>query len=172
MSQHAPTSRPKPRPAGNEEAGDTINLGEFQDVETLTLSEAALVINALVTKRRNERKMNETEYVLSSPALSCPVLSEGAKEEDIGHGSEVSMLTKTVDYLDAFSRFKKKENVEAVERLLSAHKEFHKFERAQLGSLCCETAEEAKTLIPSLQDKISDEDLQDLLDEMYKLMPR
>jgi hypothetical protein len=43
------------------------------------------------------------------------------------------MLTKTVDYLDAFSRFKKKENVEAVERLLSAHKEFHKFERAQLG---------------------------------------
>ncbi|RYP04178.1 hypothetical protein DL765_010279 [Monosporascus sp. GIB2] len=175
MSQHAPTSRPKPRPAGNEEAGDTINLGEFQDVETLTLSEAALVINALVTKRRNERKMNETE-----------------------------MLTKTVDYLDAFSRFKKKENVEAVERLLSAHKEFHKFERAQLvvssgagssttglrederdrtwganadrknstGSLCCETAEEAKTLIPSLQDKISDEDLQDLLDEMYKLMPR
>lgn len=43
------------------------------------------------------------------------------------------MLTKTIDYLDAFSRFKKKENVEAVERLLSAHKEFHKFERAQLG---------------------------------------
>lgn len=44
------------------------------------------------------------------------------------------MLTKTIDYLDAFSRFKKKENVEAVERLLSAHKEFHKFERAQLGT--------------------------------------
>lgn len=43
------------------------------------------------------------------------------------------MLTKTIDYLDAFSRFKKKENVEAVERLLSSHKEFHKFERAQLG---------------------------------------
>lgn len=43
------------------------------------------------------------------------------------------MLTKTVDYLDTFARFKKKENVEAVERLLSSHKEFHKFERAQLG---------------------------------------
>ena len=101
------------------------------------------------------------------------------------------MLTKTVDYLDAFSRFKKKENVEAVERLLSAHKEFHKFERAQLGttfpdlslgcellkmvmtgSLCCETAEEAKTLIPSLTDKIGDDDLQNLLDEMSKFMPR
>ena len=37
------------------------------------------------------------------------------------------------------------------------------------GSLCCETAEEAKTLIPSLQNKISDVDLQDLLDEISKL---
>lgn len=40
------------------------------------------------------------------------------------------------------------------------------------GSLCCETAEEAKTLIPSLQDKISDDDLQILLDEISKLQSR
>jgi DNA-directed RNA polymerase II subunit RPB4 len=80
------------------------------------------------------------------------------------------MLMKTTDYLDHFARFKRKENVEAVERLLSAHKELAKFERAQLGSLCCDTAEEAKTLVPSLQDKISDEELQDLLDEITKLM--
>ena len=38
------------------------------------------------------------------------------------------------------------------------------------GSLCCDTAEEAKTLIPSLTDKISDDDLQELLDEIRKLM--
>ena len=38
------------------------------------------------------------------------------------------------------------------------------------GSLCCDTADECKTLIPSLADKISDDDLQDLLDEMIKLM--
>lgn len=37
------------------------------------------------------------------------------------------------------------------------------------GSLCPDTAEEAKTLIPSLETKISDEDLQDLLDELMKL---
>jgi DNA-directed RNA polymerase II subunit RPB4 len=42
-------------------------------------------------------------------------------------------------------------------------------ERA-IGSLCCDSAEEAKTLIPSLQDKISDDDLQELLDEITKLM--
>ncbi|KAI1322017.1 HRDC-like protein [Xylariaceae sp. FL0255] len=143
QEQHHQTSRSKSAATGNEEASTTISLGEFQDVDTLTLSEAALVINALVAKRRHDRKnINETE-----------------------------MLSKTVDYLDAFSRFKKKENVEAVERLLSAHKEFHKFERAQLGSLCCENADEAKTLIPSLTAKISDEDLQELLNEMNKLMP-
>lgn len=39
-----------------------------------------------------------------------------------------------------------------------------------LGSLCCDTAEEAKTLVPSLTDKISDDDLQELLDEITKLM--
>ena len=44
-----------------------------------------------------------------------------------------SMLVKTQEYLEHFARFKRKENVEAVERLLSAHKELAKFERAQLG---------------------------------------
>jgi len=44
------------------------------------------------------------------------------------------MLIKTMDYLDHFARFKRKENVEAVERLLSAHQELAKFERAQLGT--------------------------------------
>lgn len=62
-----------------------------------------------------------------------------------------------------------KENIEAVERMLTSHTEMELFERSQLGSLCCESAEEAKTLIPSLTNKISDLDLQDLLDEITKL---
>jgi hypothetical protein len=43
------------------------------------------------------------------------------------------MLNQTLSYLDNFARFTQKENVEAVERLLSAHKDLEKFERAQLG---------------------------------------
>ena len=59
---HAATSRSKPPPPGDEEATSTLKLGEFQEVDTLTLSEASLVINALVAKRRNDRKnVNETE---------------------------------------------------------------------------------------------------------------
>jgi len=37
------------------------------------------------------------------------------------------------------------------------------------GSLCCDTAEEARTLIPSLEGKITDEDLQVVLDNISKL---
>lgn len=37
------------------------------------------------------------------------------------------------------------------------------------GTLCCETSEEAKTLIPSLANKISDGDLQEVLDDITKL---
>merc|ERR1712000_65632 len=144
MSNHQRTSRPKPPPPGNERAEAELNLGEFQGVDTLTLSEAALVLNALVAKRRNDRKnVNETE-----------------------------MLNTTLNYLDHFARFTQKENVEAVERLLSAQTNLEKFERAQLGSLCCEGADEAKTLIPSLQDKIEDSDLQALLEEISKLQNR
>src|SRR5438552_3209696 len=43
--------------------------------------------------------------------------------------SVLRMLAQTLDYLDHFARFKQKENVEAVERLLSAHKELAKFEK-------------------------------------------
>lgn len=48
----------------------------------------------------------------------------------------IRMLNQTLNYLDHFARFTQKENVEAVERLLSAHKDLAKFERAQLGTCC------------------------------------
>lgn len=71
MAQHRPTSRPRPPPPGEEEAGADLKLGEFENVQTLSLSEAALVINALVAKRRNERKnVNDTEYAYTFSFVS------------------------------------------------------------------------------------------------------
>lgn len=65
MSGHPATSRSREAPQGDEEASSELRLGEFQHVDALTHSEAALVINALVAKRRVDRKnINETEYVL------------------------------------------------------------------------------------------------------------
>ncbi|MCJ1337629.1 RNA polymerase B [Bachmanniomyces sp. S44760] len=140
MAQTAPTSRTREQPTGDEEATVDLKLGEFQNVPTLTLSEARLLINAVMDHRKSQRKVEETET-----------------------------LIKTQDYLDVFARFKQKENIEAVERMLASHDELELFERSQLGSLCCESSEEAKTLIPSLMNKIGDNDLQELLDEITKL---
>ncbi|TVY44034.1 DNA-directed RNA polymerase II subunit [Lachnellula subtilissima] len=179
--QHAATSRSREAPQGDEEASSELRLGEFQNVDALTHSEAALVINALVAKRRVDRKnVNETDagwLIVEAEAYSCLDLAFGyhetlaTKEEPaLTRPQTRRILQKTTDYLEHFARFRRKENVEAVERLLTAHKELAKFERAQLGSLCCDTAEEAKTLIPSLTDKITDDDLQELLDEITKLM--
>ncbi|KAJ5766601.1 uncharacterized protein N7511_004217 [Penicillium nucicola] len=135
------THRKRALPQGELEAASTLKLGADQHTHTLSLSEARLVIHkVLENKRRGGNKYEEPEN-----------------------------LTKTLDYLDVFARFKDEENIKAVERLLNSHTELEMFERSQLGSLCCDNAEEAKSLIPSLQNKISDGDLQELLDELTKL---
>ncbi|KAG8530733.1 uncharacterized protein KY384_004090 [Bacidia gigantensis] len=137
---HLIPSRQREKPGGDEEATTKLELGEFKDIPTLTLSEARLLINAVIDHRKQSRQFNETET-----------------------------LIKTQDYLDVFARFKQKENIEAVERMLDQRVELEFFERSQLGSLCCESSEEAKLLIPSLADKIDDAELQELLDEISKL---
>ncbi|EDN02380.1 polymerase II polypeptide D [Histoplasma capsulatum] len=136
-----PTHRKRELPQNELEATSQLKLGEFQNVPTLSLSEARLVINKVLDlRRKGDHKFEEREA-----------------------------LVKTQDYLELFARFKEKENIEAVERLLSAHTELEFFERSQLGSLCCNDAEEAKSLIPSIGNKISDTELQELLDELTKL---
>ena len=100
----APISRTRERPGGEEEATADLKLGEFQNVPTLTLSEARLLINAVMDHRKQQRQVNETET-----------------------------LIKTQDYLDVFARFKQKENIEAVERMLASRVELELFERSQLG---------------------------------------
>ena len=56
------TSRTREKPAGDEEATVDLKLGEFQGVPTLTLSEARLLINAVIDHRKKaERTFDETE---------------------------------------------------------------------------------------------------------------
>lgn len=72
-------------------------------------------------------------------------------------------------YARTFANYRTKERVEAVERLVGQYAQLAMFEQAQLGSLGCGTAEEAKTLIPSLNSKIDDDALQSLLDQLERL---
>ncbi|QHS74119.1 DNA-directed RNA polymerase II subunit RPB4 [Saccharomyces paradoxus] len=77
-------------------------------------------------------------------------------------------LKNTMQYLTNFSRFRDQETVGAVIQLLKSTG-LHPFEVAQLGSLACDTADEAKTLIPSLNNKISDDELERILKELSNL---
>ena len=77
-------------------------------------------------------------------------------------------LKNTMQYLTSFSRFRDQETVGAVIQLLKSTG-LHPFEVAQLGSLACDTADEAKTLIPSLNNKISDDELERMLKELSNL---
>ena len=48
-------------------------------------------------------------------------------------GSRARIMIKTEDYLDVFARFKRKENVGSVEKIL-AEAPLERFERSQLGN--------------------------------------
>ena len=52
--------------------------------------------------------------------------------------------------------------------VLDANPQFSSAERVMLSSLCPDSADEAKTLIPSLQSKIDDESLEATLQELQK----
>jgi DNA-directed RNA polymerase II subunit RPB4 len=49
---------------------------------------------------------------------------------------------------------------------LLSRKQLHKFEQAALANLCPENADEAKSLIPSLEGRLDDSDLQELLEDL------
>lgn len=84
----------------------------------------------------------------------------------------------TVAYCERFSKFKTKEAIGAVRNLLfpkdqpngmamaNSSMGLHKFEAALLANLCPQQAVEAKTLIPSLDSKLDDDECQKILDEI------
>jgi len=87
--------------------------------------------------------------------------NESAEEEQ--EFSEV--FNKTLTYTEQCSKFKNKETIVAVRNLL-AGKKLHKFELASIGNLCPQLADEAKSLIPSLEGRFDDDELQQILDDI------
>jgi len=110
---------------------------EFESAETLLNSEVFMLLEH--RKAQNENADDEQEM------------------------SDVFM--KTLNYTQRFSRFKNRETIAQVRGLLSK-KKLHKYELASIANLCPETAEEAKSLIPSLEGRFDDEELQQILDEI------
>ncbi|KAF5308792.1 hypothetical protein FQR65_LT06025 [Abscondita terminalis] len=116
---------------------DFLVAEEFENAETLLISEVHMLLEH--RKAQNESAEDEQEF------------------------SDVFM--KTLTYTDRFRKFKNKETISAVRNLLM-QKKLHKFELAALANLCPESTEEAKSLIPSLEGRFEDEDLQAVLEDI------
>lgn len=147
------------------------NNGEKEQLIALNLSEARLLIRAAL-KERTLKKNNSNEYDANEDDDENEQEDEITNMELAGANSN-EIIHKTLNYLTNFARFKNSSSTETVEKLLndfssSASEPLHPFELAQLGNLECEDAEEAKSLIPSLANKVSDAKLQTLLTELRK----
>ncbi|KAG8232093.1 hypothetical protein J437_LFUL012453 [Ladona fulva] len=126
-----------PNEAPEEDAADLQFPKEFENAETLLISE----VHMLLEHRKAQNESAEEEQELS----------------------EVFM--KTLTYTNRFRKFKNKETISSVRNLLM-QKKLHKFELAALANLCPEAPEEAKSLIPSLEGRFEDEELRQILDDI------
>ncbi|XP_052610879.1 DNA-directed RNA polymerase II subunit RPB4-like [Peromyscus californicus insignis] len=125
-----------PRAGDVEDASQLIFPKEFETAETLLNSEVHMLLEH--QKQQNESAEDEQEL------------------------SEVFM--KTLNYTARFSHFKNRETIASVRSSL-VQKKLHKFELACLANLCPETAK-SKALIPSLEGRFEDEELQQILDDI------
>lgn len=165
--------------------------GEEEELVALNLSETRLVIKEALIERRNalkraqhndsiknssENKNNDNnddddddddDEFMRNETRENELQSIDNLLEQTTSGNNKD-LKNTMEYLTNFSRFRDQETVSAVIQLLKSTN-LHPFEIAQLGSLACDTADEAKTLIPSLNNKISDDELERILKELSNL---
>ncbi|XP_053680307.1 DNA-directed RNA polymerase II subunit Rpb4 [Anopheles ziemanni] len=120
-----------------EDAADLQFPKEFENAETLLISE----VHMLLEHRKNQNESSEEEQEFSE------------------------VFHKTYTYTNEFRKFRNKETIASVRSLLM-QKKLHKFELAALGNLCPASPEEAKALIPSLEGRFEDDELQQILDDI------
>ncbi|KAG8825992.1 hypothetical protein FRC18_010152 [Serendipita sp. 400] len=90
------------------------------------------------------------------------------KEKEGKPGVDNPVFNKTVEYVNMFSKFSTEDTIGLVRATLRRQPNLTQFETAQLANLCPSTAEEAKSIIPSLS-KYEDDELQPLLDELQSM---
>lgn len=111
---------------------------EFENAETLTISEVLKIL---------ENRKEQTDKTDSGQKLN-------------------EVFVKTLEHCKTFNKLgENKEKIHAVRRMLQT-KRLHKFELAQLANLCPDSAEEARTFIPSLENNFQDEELTEILHAM------
>lgn len=142
--------------------------GKHSELIALNLSEARILLRTAL-KERKEMIQRLNGVQITTNAQGDIDDEELAKLSTAPGANE--MLNKTLSHLSKFARFKDAETCTAVETLLNGteNSDLHPFEVAQLGSLSCEDVDEAITLIPSLNEKREQVDIQRILDELNRL---
>ena len=105
---------------------------------------------------------------LNEPSFQVQILLDHRKTQNESAEDEQEfsdVFLKTLNYTSRFAKFKNTENIAAIRQMLD-NKRIHKFEMAALANLCPESAEEAKSLIPSLEGRFDDEELGTLLEDI------
>ncbi|CCH44684.1 DNA-directed RNA polymerase II subunit [Wickerhamomyces ciferrii] len=154
--------------------------GEPMDLIALNLSEARIIIRSALKERKKIMTPNGEFRDQPLETLDQDDENDEANSND-DDNNEIAkaaiavganeVLKKTLDHLSTFSRFRDTQTCSAVEQLLKSpeNSNLHPFELAQLGSLACDDVDEAKTLIPSLTNKKTDAELQNILNQLSRL---
>lgn len=153
--------------------------GEPEDLIALNQSEARILIRSALKQRKKIMTPNGEFKEKANDQIEDESDDEDDGQDDdnneiakaaIAVGAN-EVLKKTLDYLSVFARFRDAQTCSAVEQLLKSpeNSNLHPFELAQLASLACDDADEAKTLIPSLSNKKTDEELQNILNQLSRL---
>jgi len=108
---------------------------------------------------------NEAQCLLNSEVAILLETSQQAHEADDSEAELSQVFIKTLNYVKTFSRYKNKTAVKEVRSLLTK-KNLEEFEISSLANLCPDTAEEAKSLIPSLSTKFTDDELEQTLADL------
>jgi len=105
------------------------------------------------------------QCLLNSEVAILLETSQQAHEADESEAELSQVFIKTLGYVKTFSRYKNKTAVKEVRSLLTK-RNLEEFEIASLANLCPESAEEAKSLIPTLGSKFTDDDLEMVLSDL------
>ena len=128
----------KAEPEVEEEDATELRFGkDFDNADALLISE----VKMLLEHRKAQYENQDDDHELSE------------------------VFTKTLDYCQTFSKYNSKETIQAVRGTLQKQK-LHKFEIACLANLAPTTDEEAKSLLPSLEGRFDDLELNEVLDDI------
>jgi len=81
-------------------------------------------------------------------------------------------MSKMQSFMDTFSQFRHKPDLEELSQLLAPYSQLEPFEKAQILTLLPGDADEAKLLIPSMAEKITDDDLNEVLQDIHAVRRR